>query len=211
MSVFAKIYDLMMYRLEKLSLADCRSNLLELTYGRILEIGTGTGANLDKFKEGVNITLTDPDNVMLKLLEKKMSSLGINGKVKRAASENLPFTDNSFDTVVSTLVLCSVKDLEKSIKEIKRVLVPGGKLLFIEHVRDKNLRAWFQDKFCPAWSWFAEGCRLNSMTMDGLKDSGFTIIKAEHFNPAEKIWLINSWPVHFFLPFINGFAINNKK
>ncbi len=199
-----------MYRLEKLSLASRREELLKLATGRILEVGSGTGANLDKLKKDADITLTDPDSMMLKLLEKKMSGLGINGKAKRAAAENLPFPDNSFDTVVSTLVLCSVNDLEKSISEIKRVLVPGGKLLFVEHVRDKNLRAWFQDKFCPVWSWFAGGCRLNSRTMEALKDSDFIIIKAEHFNPAETIWLINSWPVHFFLPFIHGFAINTK-
>lgn len=211
MAVFNRIYDLMMYRLEQLSLGKTRRDLLQIASGKILEIGSGTGANLDKFRPGSKIVFTDPDAEMVGRLHRKMKTLGINAKVTLAAAEELPFSDASFDSVVSTLVLCSVGDLDLALQEVWRVLKPGGKLLFIEHVRSRGLRARFQDRLTPLWSWFAEGCRMNRCTVEAMSKAGFEIIRADHFNPAEKIWLINSWPVQLFLPFVRGFAVKKVK
>src|SRR5581483_7894264 len=101
-------------------------------------------------------------------------------RIVRAGAEQLPFEDASFDCAVSTLVLCTVTDPERALEEIRRVLKPGGKLLFIEHVRadDEHLARW-QDRLHGPWRWFGHGCNCNRPTLEMIKSSGFAVSELE--------------------------------
>lgn len=101
---------------------------------------------------------------------------GSRARVVEAGADALPFNDATFETVVSTLVLCTVPDLPGALREIDRVLAPGGRLLFLEHVRsdDAGLAKW-QDRLTPAWKFFARGCHPNRDTASELRAAGFTI------------------------------------
>src|SRR5919198_848278 len=134
--IFAAIYDRMTAGSEKAGLAERRRALLADADGRVLEVGAGTGANIEHYPATVEeIVFTEPEEPMARRLEEKRRSAGRWGSVVRAPAEQLPFADGSFDTVVCTLVLCTVKDPARALSEIERVLRPGGKLLFLEHVR----------------------------------------------------------------------------
>jgi ubiquinone/menaquinone biosynthesis C-methylase UbiE len=100
--------------------------------------------------------------------------------VVRAPAESLPFPDASFDTVVATLVLCTVDDQARSLEEARRVLKPGGRLLFLEHVRSENpsLARW-QDRLHGPWKAFGHGCHCNRDTLAGIKAAGFTVERSE--------------------------------
>lgn len=161
----AALYDLLVER--DRALRDERGRLLAQARGRVLEIGAGTGLNLPFYPAGVETTLAEPDPHMAKR---------IRCDVVLARAESLPFPGASFDTVVSTLVLCGVDDLPGSLAEIRRVLAPGGVLLFLEHVRgpDGSSLARFQDRLNPAWRFFA-GCDCNRDTTAALADAGFSV------------------------------------
>ena len=106
----------------------------------MLEIGAGTGLNLALYPDEVDdLVVTEPEEPMAKRLEQRLRDLGRPAQVVRAPAESLPFPDDSFDTAVSTLVLCTVNDPERALTEIDRVLRPGGALLFLEHVRSSRL------------------------------------------------------------------------
>ena len=118
---------------------------------------------------------------MLKRAQARLVELGRTDIVARlAAAESLPFEDASFNSVVSTLVLCTVGDLPSTLAEIRRVLRPGGDLRFLEHVRGDGLLGSGQDLVRPAWSWFAAGCQINRRTEQALCDAGFEIVAMEH-------------------------------
>src|SRR5207249_6677845 len=106
---------------------------------RVLEIGAGTGANLSLYGPAVeSLTLTEPERPMLRRLERRARDHASSATVLRAPAEDLPFEDGSFDTVVTTLVLCGVDDQPRALREARRVLRPGGRLLFLEHVRSDD-------------------------------------------------------------------------
>lgn len=133
----AKFYDASMKKMEEACLTNWRTDLLSKVQGDVLEIGSGTGANLLSYypKSIKSLVLTEPDPDMLALLNSNINS-SYNGKIsaENYAADALKFRDDSFDTVVSTLVLCSVDSPEASFAEIKRVLKPDGKFYFIEHL-----------------------------------------------------------------------------
>ena len=133
---FAATYDRQMRRVEKAGLTDLRTELVSQAAGTVLEIGGGTGANLAHYRPAVtSLTITEPDVSMLKRLERQVSAQAPATMVLRAPAEDLPFEDDTFDVVVSTLVLCGVDDQPRALREIRRVLRPGGRFLFLEHVR----------------------------------------------------------------------------
>ena len=178
---FAAIYDRMLESTERAGLADGRHKLLAEARGRVLEIGAGTGRNLEHYPEGLDrLVLTEPEEPMAKRLEAKLSGLGRTAEVVRAPAESLPFEDSSFDTVVSTLVLCTVDDPRRTLAEIERVLSPGGALLFLEHVRsdDPGLARW-QDRLNGIWGRIGHGCNCNRPTPD-LIGSALEIERIEH-------------------------------
>jgi ubiquinone/menaquinone biosynthesis C-methylase UbiE len=175
--VFARIYDPFLALGERSGMRELRRQTLAGARGRVLEIGAGTGLNLSLYPPAVGaITLAEPDAPMVAQLHRRTSAAGHQVEVVQAPAEQLPFADGSFDTVVSTLVLCTVGDLSASLREIGRVLTPGGQLLFVEHVRAARTRlaAW-QDRLHEPWRRFAYGCHCNRDTAAALRDNGFEV------------------------------------
>src|SRR5438445_2640550 len=148
---FARFYDRMTAGAEKAGLRAHRQQLLAKASGRVLEIGGGTGANLPFYGSGVeSLTITEPCEPMARRLERRLEEQNVAAEVVRAPAERLPFERDSFDAAVSTLVLCTVGDQERALGELRRVLRPGGRLLFIEHVRSDAPRlARWQERLNP--------------------------------------------------------------
>jgi ubiquinone/menaquinone biosynthesis C-methylase UbiE len=174
--IFALTYDRLMAGTEKAGFAETRSRLLARAAGAVLEVGAGTGRNLPYYGPAVStLRLTEPDPSMLRRLERTARAVRHPTNVVRAPAEDLPFDDATFDTVVSTLVLCGVPDQPRAVREIKRVLKPGGHLLFAEHVRsgEEDL-ARRQDRL----NWLNRllaGCDCNRSTLRTLEHGGFEI------------------------------------
>jgi len=102
-----------------------------------------------------------------------------NIELRQAGAEELPFEDASFDTVVSTLVFCSVGDPSRGLAEVRRVLKPGGTFRFVEHVRaDGGWKARVQDAIVPLWGWLGAGCHPNRRTLETMKAAGFEIVES---------------------------------
>ena len=179
--VFAAMYDRMVGKIERAGLAEHRRALLAGASGDVLEIGGGTGANLEYYGDTVcSLTLVEPEKPMLKRLERHVEQRAPKAKVLRAPAEDLPFNDASFDVVVSTLVFCTVDDVPRALRELRRVLRPRGKLLFIEHVRsDDEKLARTQDRMLPINVRIGHGCHPNRRTLDSIRDAGFEIASLE--------------------------------
>jgi SAM-dependent methyltransferase len=174
--VFAAVYDPVLWAGERAGMRARRRDLLALARGRTLELGAGTGLNLPHFPSAVDeLILAEPAAPMRERLRKTVRRGGRAATILDATAERLPIDDNSIDTVVSTLVLCSVERPVVVLDEIKRVLAPGGQLLFLEHVRADSARlaAW-QDRLETPWRRFAEGCRCNRATVDLIDEAGFS-------------------------------------
>ncbi len=179
--VFAASYDRVLAGTEKAMLGGLRSSLLGQANGDVLEIGGGTGANLPYYGEHVeSLTITEPEEPMARRLERHMRDRATTATVVRAPAEQLPFADASFDVAVSTLVLCTVTDQPRALAELHRVLRPGGRLLFIEHVRspDPRLARW-QDRLNGLQQKIGHGCNCNRATGEALADAGFAIEQLE--------------------------------
>lgn len=173
---FALTYDRQMRKVEKAGLTAHRRGLLAQASGRVLEIGAGTGANLEHYCPLVeSLTVTEPELPMLHRLERRVGAAAPGATVLRAPAEDLPFEDGSFDAVVSTLVLCGVDDQPRALREIRRVLRPGGRLLFFEHVRSTDPKlARRQDRI----NWvnrLVVHCDCNRPTLDTIRETGFAV------------------------------------
>ena len=183
--IFAATYDRIMSGAEEGGLAAHRRALLASAGGDVLEIGGGTGANLPFYGDSVrSLTITEPEAPMAQRLQRRLEQTTATPAATRlvqAPAEQLPFEDGSFDTVVSTLVLCTVDDQAQSLRELKRVLRPGGRLLFMEHVRaeDGQRLARWQDRMRPIGVRMAHGCRCNRRTVDGIRAAGFEVTDLE--------------------------------
>jgi ubiquinone/menaquinone biosynthesis C-methylase UbiE len=179
--VFAAGYDRFTARSERDCFAAHRRTLLAGAEGDVIEIGGGTGANLKMYDGGVrSLTVTEPEEPMIARLQRKIDEQRPGTKLLRAPAEELPFEDDAFDVAVSTLVLCTVHDQPRALSELRRVLRPGGRLLFMEHVRsdDEGLARW-QDRLMPLNRAFACGCHCNRATLDGIRDAGFEVTRLE--------------------------------
>ena len=176
----AAIYEPFLWLGEKLGMAERRARLLSRAEGRVLEIGAGTGLNLRHYPAtGIEeLVLAEPATAMAAKIDLGRCACEAPVSVVNAPAERLPFAADSFDTVVSTMVLCTVTDPEQALAEINRVLRPGGKLLFCEHVEsDSRLLGATQRRFARPWAAFAEGCRCDRRTVetiDRLMDLGAT-------------------------------------
>jgi ubiquinone/menaquinone biosynthesis C-methylase UbiE len=184
---FAATYDRQMAKVEKAGLRAHRESLLAQASGRVLEIGAGTGGNLPFYGPGVeSLTMTEPEIPMLRRLERKGHDSASRATVLRAPAEDLPFDDDSFDVAVSTLVLCGVDDQPRALRELRRVLRPGGRLLFIEHVRSVDSKLARKQDRMNAVNRFMVGCECNRPTLSTIEAGGFDVTTIEH-TTAEKI------------------------
>jgi ubiquinone/menaquinone biosynthesis C-methylase UbiE len=179
--LFALTYDRQMAKTEKAQLRALRQRLLAAASGDVLEIGGGTGANLPFYPpEAGSLTITEPETAMVRRLERRAREQAPKAKILRAPAEDLPFEDGTFDTVVSTLVLCGVSDQPRALRQLRRVLRPGGQLLFIEHVRSGDPRlARHQDRM----NWMCQlvvCCDCNRPTLTSIEEVGFTVTDVEH-------------------------------
>jgi ubiquinone/menaquinone biosynthesis C-methylase UbiE len=168
---FAATYELMT-RANERRLGPWRQHLLEDLHGDVLEIGAGTGTNFEHYPADARVVALEPDPFMLRRAEAKRRP---NIELRQAPAEDLPFADASFDVVVATLVLCTVRDLPRALSEIRRVLRPGGELRFIEHVRGGGLFGVIQDVAQPVWGWVSAGCQVNRRTEPAIVAAGFEV------------------------------------
>lgn len=189
--LFARGYDRLTKSTEEAGLSDKRRALLTRAQGRTLEIGAGTGVNLELYPHSVTeLVLTEPDEHMRRQLETKVAALGRPAEVVDAGGERLPFADASIDTAVATLVFCTIPDPAAAFGEIARVLKPEGRLLFLEHVRSNDPQAarW-QDRLERPWGWFGRGCHPNRDTLATIEASGLEVatVKSDRMPKAPAI------------------------
>lgn len=178
---FSALYDRLLKGTEDAGLRDRRREVLAGAKGRTLDIGAGTGANLGLFPKDIELVMAEPDPHMLKRLRDKLAESTADVEVVEAGAERLPFEDDSFDTAVFTLVLCTVPDPEAALAEAARVLKPGGQLLFVEHVRSQNERsARWQDRLETPWRLFGDGCHCNRDTVANIEASPLSLDRVEH-------------------------------
>ena len=204
----AQIYDTLISSIEDDFLKPQRKTLLSQTSGKVLEVGSGTGATIGLYPTNNNITdliYVEPDHYMRAKLVSKLQEYKndpnnkelVTPTIISASLPSLPYPDNTFDYVVSMLVLCSVPTLKTSIAELHRILKPGGKLLFIEHVQAKEgsfqykMQSWFW------WPWFLffDGCDVKRKTRQIIEEVfGGGNVKGKEFDfGCREHWLACSW------------------
>jgi ubiquinone/menaquinone biosynthesis C-methylase UbiE len=160
--------------MEERGLRERRRALLRGLHGDVLEIGAGTGLNLEHYADDVRLVLAEPEPAMAARLAERLAASGREAEIVAARAEALPFPDASFDAVVSTLVLCSVRSVPEALGEIRRVLRPGGTLALIEHVRGQGGTAILQEVVAPA-SRLLFACAPNRETSDAVRSAGFDL------------------------------------
>ena len=179
---FAEWYDLLNSVVES-KVIPYRQLTAGKSQGDTLEIGSGTGANLPYFVSAKSLTMLDPDIHMMKKLIARVNSSGKDVQIVKSFGENLPFEDNCFDSVVTTLVLCMVEDVEKVISEIYRVLKPGGKFFFYEHIVAESLRGrMLQHLLDPMWKLATTGCHLKRDILGIIEGTPYTEVEHQTFN-----------------------------
>jgi SAM-dependent methyltransferase len=178
--LFARIYDRTLAPLEEAGLREWRADLLADLSGTVVEIGAGTGLNLAHYPPTVErLVLTEPEPAMLAQLRGRLDEVadGIDVTAERASAASLPLGDGQADAVVCTLVLCTVPDPDAVLAEVRRVLRPGGRLVFLEHVaaeeRPDRLRR--QRRLDHVWHHVAGGCRLTRRTEAAIRAAGFAV------------------------------------
>ncbi len=182
--LFAAGYDRAMAGPERAGLRDHRDRLISGVRGRVLEIGGGTGANLQFYGPKVReLIVAEPEMPMARRLEgrlRMLPQLADRARIISAPAEGLPLPAGSCDFAVSTLVLCTVTDPARALAEIRRVLAPGGSLIFLEHVRaqEPRLAAW-QDRLHGVHKFTGHGCHCNRPTLDTIEAAGFQVTRLE--------------------------------
>jgi ubiquinone/menaquinone biosynthesis C-methylase UbiE len=174
---FAAFYDALLKSTEEAGNAARRNQVLARASGTVIELGAGTGFNLGHYPPDVELILCEPAEPMARRLEDRLTEQGRSGDVVRAPAESLPVEDDVADTVVSTLVLCTVDNPDEALREARRVLKPGGRLLFIEHVAapEGSLTRRAQRLLHRPWRAFACGCHNHRETEASIRGAGFEI------------------------------------
>ena len=185
--LFAAFYDLLNSSVEG-RVVPYRRLTAGLAQGNVLEIGGGTGANLPYYPPNTNVTFLEPDFHMIRRLKRQIQRQGCQASVVQQVGESLPFADASFDTVVTTLVLCMVRDADAVVREARRVLKPGGAFLFYEHVVSPRPRGrWWQRKLNPAWKCLTTGCNLDRDLTASIERAGFSNVEIDAFDLSVRL------------------------
>jgi ubiquinone/menaquinone biosynthesis C-methylase UbiE len=178
--LFNSYYDSLMKPLEKRAFHKIREQLLLRANGAVLEIGSGTGINFKYYQHADKVTAIEPEWSMREKSLKLAKQSPVPIEVVRASAERLPFYPDSFDTVVGTLVFCTIPDPLAALQEVRRVCKPGGLILLFEHVRVNHpIGGALQDWLTPAWKRLCSGCHLNRNTLQLIEQAGFRIAHAE--------------------------------
>ncbi|MBI2697332.1 class I SAM-dependent methyltransferase [Mycobacterium nebraskense] len=177
-----------------------RREALSNATGRLLMLGLGPGTDLRFLPATVtSVAAVEPEAPFRRMASRLANRHGIAADIVEGTGESIPFPDNSFDSVHIGLVLCSVDDVAATLGEIRRVLAPGGRLVFLEHVRGDGATGRFQDLVAKPWSWVAAGCEPNRRTLDAIAAAGFD---------TTALRTIPRTPVPFpCKPHLQGFAV----
>jgi len=199
--MFSAAYDRALAATEDAGLREIRRDLLSEASGRTVEIGAGTGANLELYPAAAHhLALVEPGPHMRRRLDPRAREAAPAVEVIAAPAESLPFEDDEFDTAVFTLALCTVPDPEAALAEAARVLKPSGKLLFLEHVRSNSPRlAQWQDRLESVWRFLGDGCHCNRDTVATIKASPLRLERVEHGRLPKALPLIR--------PLVHGTAV----
>lgn len=186
--VFAAVYDFQGRWREERFMRKHRQYLAEDLHGSVLDIGPGTGDMFPYFKKAAERDRSlqfhgiEPDPHMRKRAKKRATETGISIDLRSGRAESLPYEDKRFDVVLACSVLCTVSDVEQTLKEIHRVLKPSGELRFCEHVRSDGLIGRFQDTINPLWKRFTAGCHLNRQTEKTMRKSPLEIAEIDYID-----------------------------
>ncbi|MDN3437814.1 class I SAM-dependent methyltransferase [Planococcus sp. APC 3900] len=180
--LFPHLYDTAMQPLEKMRFEKIRSGLVRKAEGRVLEIGFGTGANFRYYRNVERVDAIEPNPAMSRQAIKRIKKAQIPIATYQTTAENLPFADNSFDTVMATLVFCTIPNPEQALREIQRVSKPGAKILMFEHViMDQKIFGKTQVALTPLWKKLCDGCHLDRDTLWLVANSGLKVDKVTSY------------------------------
>ncbi len=177
---FAKIYEKLMFPLEFIRIRDLRKSIIPSLKGNILEVGAGTGLNMGYYAKGSRLTLTDINNGMLNIAKKKAKELGIKASFFQMPAERLSFKDSQFDTVVATLVFCSVENPEKAFRELRRVCKNNGIIVLLEHVKSEDKFLAFSQKLVKPIFCRIAGCNPHRDTLRSIEKSGLKVLSVKN-------------------------------
>ena len=151
--------------------------------GTVIEIGAGNGVNFRYYPPGVRVVAYEPNPYMHDRLRASAKAHGLDVELRAVSAERLDFEDDAVDAAVCTLVLCTVPDPDRMIGEVRRVLKPGGRFFFIEHVAAESgtLLRRMQDLLFGPWRYIFEGCHTNRETGTLLEEAGFSHVEIERF------------------------------
>jgi ubiquinone/menaquinone biosynthesis C-methylase UbiE len=157
-----------------------RERVIGAAEGRVLEVGVGSGRNLPFYRSPANEILALEPSPKLVAMARGAAHSAVPVKFLEASAENVPLDDGAIDTVVTTWTLCSIPQAATALAEMRRVLQPGGKLLFAEHglAPSASVR-WWQDRLTPPWRCISGGCHLNRPIRSMIEDAGFRIERIE--------------------------------
>jgi ubiquinone/menaquinone biosynthesis C-methylase UbiE len=174
-------------------LAEYRRRVVPAAEGHVLEIGIGSGLNLPFYSHEVDKVIgLDPSPKLLSMAQHQVRPTAFDLEFIEGTAEAMPIESASIDTVVTTWTMCSIPDVRDSLTEMRRVLKPTGRLLFVEHGRAPEARVqWWQDQLTPAWKRVSGGCHLNRQVEDIIRDAGFRI------EPLEKGYMRGPKPMTF--------------
>lgn len=159
----------------------------------VVEIGPGSGSNFRYYRPGTSVIAIEPNRHLSAALRASADRYKVNLSIIDATAERLPLPDASVEAVVCTLVLCTVPDQDLALREISRVLRPGGRLVFLEHVRApaRTMSRWLQVVLRRPWRWMFEGCDLTRDTETALRKAGFARVDADRYVTATPLLMIN--------------------
>jgi ubiquinone/menaquinone biosynthesis C-methylase UbiE len=192
--IFAALYDPLGKHWEKTHGAELRRKLLAEVGGRVLEVGVGTGQSFAHYPPVDELVGVEPSEPMLRRARVRADEAGRTVTFAEAPAEQLPFEDESFDTVVTMAVLCTVDDPGQSLREIRRVLGPGGRFRFLEHVRAPSPKlAHWQDRLERPWGFVAGGCHPNRRTLETIEAAGFEVVDLEQGDLPGQVPLVRPY------------------